>query len=83
MSTQEERHMKEHEGQTPEQEAQKWIETLLGIKFPEGVPYEDVLRDGVILCEVMNKLAPGSVHKVHDKSDKEESQMTEYQNIEA
>ncbi|XP_018328972.1 muscle-specific protein 20 [Agrilus planipennis] len=51
----------------PEQdkEAQKWIEDVLGKKFPAGQLYEDVLRDGVILCELINKLAPGSVPKVN------------------
>lgn len=52
---------------SPEQdrEAQEWIETLLGKKFPAGIAYEDALRDGIILCEVINKMAPGSVRKVH------------------
>lgn len=48
-----------------DQEAQEWIETILGRKFPAGVPYEDVLRDGMVLCEVINKMAPGSVKKIH------------------
>ncbi len=31
-------------------EAQAWIESVIGEKFP-NVPYEDALRDGVILCK--------------------------------
>uniref|UniRef100_A0A0K8TL73 Transgelin n=1 Tax=Tabanus bromius TaxID=304241 RepID=A0A0K8TL73_TABBR len=47
-------------------EAQAWIETILGEKFPGGVAYEDVLKDGQVLCRVMNKLKPGSVAKVNE-----------------
>jgi len=51
----------------PEQEleAQEWIETITEEKFPEGVTYEDALQDGVLLCKLINKLAPGSVTKVN------------------
>lgn len=31
-------------------EAQQWIEAILGEKFP-NVPYEDALKDGIILCK--------------------------------
>jgi transgelin len=40
-----------------------WIEAVLGEKIP-AQPYEDVLRDGIILCKMMNKIAPGSVNKI-------------------
>ncbi|KZS16249.1 muscle-specific protein 20 [Daphnia magna] len=46
-----------------EREAQEWIETILGEKFQ--APYEDTLRDGQILCQLINKLAPGSVPKIN------------------
>ncbi|XP_011137121.1 muscle-specific protein 20 [Harpegnathos saltator] len=51
-----------------EQEAEilGWIETVLGEKLPPG-NYEDILRDGVILCQLINKLAPGSVKKIQSK----------------
>ncbi|KAF2902791.1 hypothetical protein ILUMI_03399 [Ignelater luminosus] len=48
-----------------DKEAQEWIETVLGAKFPPGQLYEDVLRDGTILCQLLNKLAPGSVPKIN------------------
>ncbi|GLV35624.1 Muscle protein 20 [Carabus blaptoides fortunei] len=48
-----------------EKEAQEWIETILGKKFPNGELYEDVIRDGTVLCELMNKLVPGSIPKVN------------------
>ncbi|GJQ87594.1 putative calponin family repeat protein [Trypoxylus dichotomus] len=52
---------------SPEQdkEAQEWIETVLGAKFPAGELYEDVIRDGTVLCQLMNKLAPNSVPKIN------------------
>lgn len=46
-------------------EAQEWIETILGAKFPPGELYEDVIRDGTVLCQLINKLAPGSVPKIN------------------
>jgi mitogen-activated protein kinase kinase kinase 5 len=51
----------------PEQEAeaQAWIEAVVGERFPPGVPYEEVLRNGVILCKLMNKLRPGIISKIN------------------
>ncbi|XP_032454323.1 muscle-specific protein 20 isoform X14 [Nasonia vitripennis] len=48
-----------------EREAQEWIESIIGNKFPAGLPIEDVLKDGVVLCELMNKIKPGSINKVN------------------
>ncbi|GAB0090480.1 Calponin-homology (CH) domain-containing protein [Sergentomyia squamirostris] len=48
-----------------EAEAQHWIETVLGERFPPGVLYEDVLRDGVILCRLMNRLKPGIIQRIN------------------
>lgn len=30
-----------------------------------GVSYEDALRDGIILCMLMNKLQPGIISKIN------------------
>ncbi|KYM75710.1 Muscle-specific protein 20 [Atta colombica] len=51
-----------------EQEAEilAWIEAVLGEKLPSG-NYDDILKDGVILCNLINKLAPGSVKKIQSK----------------
>lgn len=48
-----------------EKEAQEWMESVLGEKFPPGEAYEDVLRDGQVLCKLMNKISPGSVSKIN------------------
>lgn len=52
----------------PEQdkEAQEWIEAVLGEKFPAGQLYEDVLKDGVVCCRLINKIKPGSVPKINE-----------------
>jgi len=34
-------------------------------QFPLTVAYEDALRDGIILCKLMNRLRPGSVTRVN------------------
>ena len=46
-----------------EQEVLNWIEAVLGEKLPAGA-YEDVLRDGIVLCRLINKIVPGSVNKI-------------------
>ena len=48
-----------------ELEIQRWIEAVLGEPFPE-LPYDDALKNGVILCKLMNKLSPGSVSKINE-----------------
>jgi len=49
-----------------DKEAQEWIEAVLGSKFPAGSLYEDVLKDGVVLCKLINKIKPNSVPKVNE-----------------
>uniref|UniRef100_A0A8D9ADW0 Transgelin n=1 Tax=Cacopsylla melanoneura TaxID=428564 RepID=A0A8D9ADW0_9HEMI len=48
-----------------EREAQVWIEQIIGERFPPNVPYEDVLRDGIILCKLMNRLSPGCITRLN------------------
>lgn len=40
-----------------------WIETITGEPFTKG-NFEDSLRDGILLCKLMNKLKPGIVQKI-------------------
>lgn len=49
-----------------EQEVLQWISDVLGEPLPKG-SYEDVLKDGVILCNLINKIAPGSIKKIQTK----------------
>ncbi|KAG5671080.1 hypothetical protein PVAND_001294 [Polypedilum vanderplanki] len=46
-----------------EAEAQNWIETLLGEKFPDN--FENSLRNGILLCKLMNRLHPGIIQKIN------------------
>ncbi|NP_001040437.1 muscular protein 20 [Bombyx mori] len=48
-----------------EAEAQRWIESVIGERFPSDLPYELALRDGIILCKLMNRLQPGIIPKVN------------------
>jgi len=48
-----------------DQEAQAWIETLLNEKFPSNISYEDYLRDGQVLCRLINTLVPNAVPKIN------------------
>ncbi|XP_076446936.1 myophilin-like [Babylonia areolata] len=59
---------------TLEQEARTWIEQLLGEELVPGADpstplghdtFHEVLRDGQVLCRLMNVLKPGSVKKVN------------------
>ncbi|XP_013403491.1 muscle-specific protein 20 isoform X2 [Lingula anatina] len=47
-----------------EQAALDWIGAVTGQAVPSGA-FEDVLRDGVVLCNLINALKPGSVKKVN------------------
>lgn len=49
-----------------EAEVLNWIFQVLGEPVPKG-EFEDILKDGVVLCNLMNKLAPGSVKKIQSK----------------
>jgi len=49
-----------------EREAMEWIEAVLGEKlFNCGEPYEDVIKDGQVLCRLMNKIQAGAVAKIN------------------
>lgn len=43
-----------------------WIFAVLGEKVPSG-NYEDILKDGVVLCKLANKMTPGSVKKIQER----------------
>ncbi|VVD02651.1 unnamed protein product [Leptidea sinapis] len=62
-----------------ELEAQRWIEAVIGEKFPSNLPYELALRDGIILCKLMNRLQPGIVPKVNISGSKKRVLNTVYQ----
>ncbi|XP_035224122.1 muscle-specific protein 20-like, partial [Stegodyphus dumicola] len=47
-----------------EAEVLEWIQEILGEPLPNG-PYEEILRDGIILCKLMNQLSPGIIKKIN------------------
>lgn len=47
-----------------EQALLSWIFENIGEKVPEGIAYEEILKDGVVLCKLMNKIKPGAIDKV-------------------
>lgn len=44
-----------------------WIQAVTEEPVPRDLPFEKVLKDGVILCNMMNKLIPGSVKRINKK----------------
>lgn len=44
-----------------------WIEAVIGEKINKSDPFEKVLKDGVYLCKLVNKLVPGYVKKINTK----------------
>jgi len=48
-----------------EAEVQFWIEDILQEPFQEG--FQDSLKSGVRLCELLNRIAPGSVRKINTR----------------
>lgn len=59
-----------------EDDVLKWCAAVSGEEIPNGA-YEDVLKNGVILCKVMNKLLPGSIPKINTSGGKFENFKTE------
>ncbi|XP_054982167.1 calponin-1 isoform X2 [Sorex araneus] len=49
-----------------EQELREWIEGVTGRRI--GSRFMDGLKDGIILCEFINKLQPGSVKKINEST---------------
>jgi hypothetical protein len=49
-----------------EKEVLEWIYNILGEKVPAG-DYETILRDGVVLCKLANKMVAGSVKKIQER----------------
>jgi len=50
-----------------EQQVLDWIDALTGEKKGDKELYEDFLRDGLVLCKLINKLRPGSVKRTAKK----------------
>lgn len=73
-----------------EQEARQWIEDVLNKPIVQGVDnsealgedrFQDALKDGVILCELINTLKPGSVKKINHIESGPFKQFKDMENI--
>jgi len=47
-----------------ELKVQQWVKELVG-EWPEEKTYDDALKDGILLCRVMNVISPGAVNKIN------------------
>ena len=47
-----------------EHDVRAWIEGVLGEPL-QGTPLIESLRDGIVLCKLMQIVLPGSIHRVH------------------
>jgi hypothetical protein len=47
-----------------EAKAQEWMETLIGRPFPAS--FSQSLKDGVLLCELINAIKPGTIKKINN-----------------
>lgn len=56
------------QGRNKEQEKEilEWIYAILGEAIPKG-EFEDILKDGVVLCKLANKMVAGSVKKIQER----------------
>ena len=50
-----------------ESEVRNWISAILKKPFPSG-DFGEALKSGVILCQLMNTLKPGSIKKISETS---------------
>ena len=44
----------------------QWISRVLGESLPDE-DFATLLKDGILLCRLMNKIQPGSVKRVKEK----------------
>ncbi|XP_060574590.1 myophilin-like [Ruditapes philippinarum] len=50
-----------------EEQAMEWIEKITGEKLDRSKEYPDQIKDGITLCNLMNKLDPGCIKKIDKK----------------
>ena len=50
-----------------EKEALQWIAAVTGESIAANADFEKVLKDGVLICKLMNKLSPNSIKQINTK----------------
>jgi len=55
----------QYRNEQQEAEVLEWISDVLGEKLPSQ-PFEDVLKNGVVLCRLMNKIQPNSIKRIKE-----------------
>ena len=50
--------------QLGEEDCLEWLASLSLVPSGEGTPFRELIRDGVILCHLVNKIRPGSIETV-------------------
>jgi hypothetical protein len=48
-----------------EKEVRGWISTILGEELPTDQSFQEILKNGVILCKLANKIEPGIIRKIN------------------
>lgn len=59
-------HFSQQRNKEQEKEVLEWIYAVLGEPVPAG-DYENILRDGIVLCKLANKLTPGCIKKIQER----------------
>jgi Calponin homology (CH) domain len=57
---------KQQRNKEQEKEVLEWIFAVLGEPVPAG-DYETILKDGIVLCKLANKLTPGCIKKIQER----------------
>jgi len=49
-----------------EKEVRGWIACILGEELPADQSFHEILKSGVVLCKLANKIQPGTIRKINN-----------------
>lgn len=52
-----------------ERQLVQWISRLTGEKASPDLDFGDLLKDGHLLCKIMNTIQPGSIKRIHSRGE--------------